>query len=277
LEYAEVEQLLRERQAGPLAGFRSRQGRTFSATLKLADAFEVKFDFPNDRQSGNNDESAEEAPDFSQQEPLGACPKCQARVFETEKVYLCERAAGLNKQCDFRSGKVILQQPVDRAQMTKLLAEGKSSLLDKFISRRGRPFKAYLVVEKEGKVGFEFEKRESGARARKPKEPEAPLDFSGQEPLGVCPVCGGKVFESEKHYLCERAQQPTRPCKFKMGKTILQRPIRREEVVELLTQQRSGLLEKFISSKTGKSFSAFLTVGEKGKIEFEFPPREGTS
>jgi len=35
-------------------------------------------------------------------------------------------------------------------------------LIDKFISKTGRPFSAWLVVGEDGKVGFEFPERESG-------------------------------------------------------------------------------------------------------------------
>ena len=60
--------------------------------------------------------------------------------------------------CDFKSGQIILQQPVEREQMMKLLATGKTDLLDKFVSMRTRrPFKAYLAWNaEEGKVKAEF-------------------------------------------------------------------------------------------------------------------------
>src|SRR5204863_473631 len=73
---------------------------------------------------------------------------------------LCENSTGPNKTCDFRAGKVILQQPVDPEQMKKLLITGKTDLLPRFISRKGRPFKAFLVQTEKKDVGFEFEKRE---------------------------------------------------------------------------------------------------------------------
>jgi DNA topoisomerase-3 len=60
--------------------------------------------------------------------------------------------------CDFKSGQIILQQPIERAQMEKLLATGKTDLLDKFVSMRTRrAFKAMLAWDAEaGKVNFEF-------------------------------------------------------------------------------------------------------------------------
>jgi DNA topoisomerase-3 len=75
--------------------------------------------------------------------------------------------------CDFKSGKVILQQPVEREQMTKLLSEGKTDLLDKFVSMRTRrPFKAFLQWDAEaGKVNFAFEPRVSKYPARGGKTP----------------------------------------------------------------------------------------------------------
>ncbi len=60
--------------------------------------------------------------------------------------------------CDFKTGQIILQQPVTREQMHKLLTTGKTDLLDKFVSMRTRrPFKAMLAWDAQaGKVGFEF-------------------------------------------------------------------------------------------------------------------------
>ncbi|HJT51450.1 MAG TPA: topoisomerase C-terminal repeat-containing protein, partial [Nitrosospira sp.] len=61
-------------------------------------------------------------------------------------------------------GKIILSRPLEREQVTKLLSRGKTDLLTKFISKKGRPFSAYLVAGPEGKVGFEFEPREAKAK-----------------------------------------------------------------------------------------------------------------
>ncbi len=58
-----------------------------------------------------------------------------------------------------------MQQTIDRAQATKLLAEGRTDLLDKFISKTGKPFKAYLVMDDLGKATFEFPPREAESSA----------------------------------------------------------------------------------------------------------------
>ncbi len=210
--------------------------------------------------------------DFSSQEPLGKCPKCGGRVFEVGMSYVCENSVAPNKTCDFRSGKVILQRSIDREQVTKLLTTGKTDLLERFISRKGRPFKAFLVLTDKKDVGFEFEKREPKAkRERKPREPAAKIDFTGKETVGKCPKCGGKIFETENSYICERSQADRRPCKFKLSKTILSLEIPKEEAQKLLITGKTDLLNGFIS-KRGRPFSAYLKL-EDGKVAFEFPER----
>ena len=171
-EPEEIEELLEKRVIGPLQGFRSKMGRAFAAMIKLNAEHMPEFDF------GNSDDGGEEI-DFSGQEPLGACPKCQSRVFEHGMAYVCEKSVGAAKSCDFRSGKVILQQEISRAEMARLLESGKTNLLKGFVSNRTRKkFSAYLTRGADGKVGFEFEARaprvakaapKAGAKTAEPK------------------------------------------------------------------------------------------------------------
>jgi DNA topoisomerase-3 len=268
LSREEFETLVRDKHVGPLSGFRSKKGKRFPAVLKLSGDFKAEFDFgPNGQENG-----ASQPVDFSGKESLGQCPKCGGRVFELGMSYLCENSVGPNKSCDFRAGKVILQQPVAAEQINKLLSAGKTDLLPRFISRKGRPFKAFLVVTDKKDVGFEFEKREPKTKKeRKPKEPAAKIDFTGQQPLGKCPTCGGKIFETENSYICERSQADRKPCKFKLSKTILGKEIPREQAQKLLTTGKTDLLEGFIS-KRGRPFSAYLKL-EDGKVGFEFPEK----
>ena len=168
-EIAEVEQFLRDKKIGPLEGFRSKAGWPFTAELKLAYDDEIKnwkleFDFGEDAKEGDG-----EPVDFSEQESLGHCPKDAGRVFEHGTSYVCEHAVGAHITCDFKSGKIILQQPVSRENMSKLLATGKTDLLENFVSNKTRrKFKAFLAFDKkEGKVNFEFEPRAAKVPAAK--------------------------------------------------------------------------------------------------------------
>ena len=161
-ELAEVERFIADKKIGPLEGFRSKAGWPFTAEIKLAYDDEIKnwkleFDFGEDAKAAE----AGEAVDFSAQTSLGPCPKCQSPVFEHGTSYVCQASTGPGATCDFKSGKIILQQPVIREQMSQLLATGKTSLLENFVSNKTRrKFKARLAFDKkEGKVNFEFEPR----------------------------------------------------------------------------------------------------------------------
>jgi len=161
-ENAEVEQFLRDKKIGPLEGFRSKAGWPFTAEMVIkfdeeTKNYKLEFDFGDDK----NAESGEIV-DLGEQPSLGACPKCASAVVEHGKNYVCEKSVPTMAQptpsCDFKTGQVILQQPIEREQMTKLLATGKTDLLDKFVSMRTRrAFKAILAWDAEaGKVNFEF-------------------------------------------------------------------------------------------------------------------------
>ena len=156
-ELAEADELVSNRRIGPLDGFRSKMGRAFSAELKLTDDQKVEFDF------GNDDEEEEEV-DFTGQVSIGSCPKCKAMVYEHGRSYVCEKNTGKERQCTFRTGKLILKRDIEKEQVIKLLKDGKTDLIPNFISKKGRPFKAFLILKPDGDVGFEFE---SKTKARK--------------------------------------------------------------------------------------------------------------
>jgi DNA topoisomerase-3 len=165
---------LADKRIGPLEGFRSKAGWPFVAELALVFSeddknWKLEFDFGDDK---NNEETGELV-DFSASTPLGACPKCGSPVHAHGSNYVCSQAVPTAERplptCDFKSGQVILQQAIEPEQMAKLLATGKTDLLDKFVSNKTRrAFKAFLAWDAQaGKVGFEFEPRESKYPARK--------------------------------------------------------------------------------------------------------------
>jgi DNA topoisomerase-3 len=274
LEIPEVEELISKRVVGPLQGFRSKLGRPFAALIKLSPELKAEFDFgQQDAQS----QAAADALDFTGREPFGKCPHCGSPVYEDGMGYICEKTAR-RQGCSFRTGKVILQRALEPEQARKLLATGRTDLLEKFISKKGRPFKAYLVVGEGGKVGFEFEARAAkkpgapaGARTAA-KEPAAKPDLTNAEAVGTCPICRGRVLETAGAYICEKSQAASRPCKFKASRTILGQTLDRAELGRLLKDGRTDLLTQFVS-KSGKPFSAFLVLQDGGKVGFEFPSR----
>ena len=175
----EAEQFVRDHKIGPLEGFRSKAGWPFVAELALvkdeeSGNFKLEFDFGDDAKA----EATGEIVDLSAVPSVGRCPKCGSAVKAFGKSYVCSRSVPTPSHpaptCDFKSGQVILQQPVEPEQMAKLLQDGKTDLLDKFVSlRTRRAFKARLAWSaEEGKVIFEFEPRE-GARKYPPRKTAA--------------------------------------------------------------------------------------------------------
>jgi len=158
LTVEEVENLLQTRKIGPLDGFRSKAGRFFTAMLVIGEDFKVSMAW-----DGAKNEDGTTGPiQFISEKSLGACPICKTPVRETDMAYCCEKRALANPECELRISKKIKGRDIPVEQMEKLLRDGKTDLLEKFISSKNRPFNAYLVLTKEGKLGWEF-------AARKPR------------------------------------------------------------------------------------------------------------
>ncbi|HLW34883.1 MAG TPA: DNA topoisomerase III [Chthoniobacterales bacterium] len=156
-ERDELVKLLTEKRVGPLEGFRSKIGRKFNAIVKLGEEFKPEFDF------GENGHDQPITIDTEKHESLGLCPICQkGQVYVLDRAFACENAVSKEKTCTFRISKTILHREIPKEQVQKLIATGKTDLLPKFVSKKGRPFSAHLKLEN-GKVGFEF-------AARKPKK-----------------------------------------------------------------------------------------------------------
>jgi DNA topoisomerase III len=207
-ELPEVEQLLSQHKVGPLEGFRSKAGWPFTAELRLvrdeeANNWKMEFDFGED---ARKDEESGEAVDFSGQTSLGACPKCGGKVFEFGANYVCEKSVG-QASCNFKSGKIILQQPIAPEQVEKLLATGKTDLLDGFVSNKTRrKFKAFLSWDaKAGKVGFEFEPRAAKAPAKTAGKTAAKTAGDAAEEAAEKPVAKTVAKKAAKKAAAKKA------------------------------------------------------------------------
>ena len=240
-EVVEAEALLADKHIGPLEGFRSKAGWPFTAEIILkydeeeSKNWKLEFDFGDDK----NAESGEIV-DFGAQDTLGPCPVCGAPVFEHGANYVCEKSVPTEAQptpsCTFKTGKIILTQPVERDQMEKLLATGKTDLLDKFVSMRTRrSFKAFLMWNKdEGKVTFDFEPRTSKFPPRK--------TFTKAGAAPVKKTAAGKKVATKKVASAKKAAAPKAPRKTGAGlkpsdalaAVIGTEPVARTEVIKKL-------------------------------------------
>lgn len=84
---------------------------------------------------------------------LGPCPVCAAEIKDFPKSYSCSR---WKEGCLFTIWKVVAKKKLSETAIKQLMKDKKTSLIKGFKSKAGKPFEAYLTMNKEGKVEFEF-------------------------------------------------------------------------------------------------------------------------
>jgi len=155
----EIKTLIEERQIGPLDGFRSKAGNPFSATLVLGPENKVKFVFTNN-DNNKPDGEPEEPIDLNTLSHIGKCPKDGGRVLAAPKAFACENTFGDKKSCDFRIFRTMLGKQLPEEEIKNLLKNGKTGLIEQFLSKRTKKyFSAFLLLKKGGRIGFDFPPR----------------------------------------------------------------------------------------------------------------------
>lgn len=91
--------------------------------------------------------------DASPPSTLGPCPICGSEIKDFPKSYSCSR---WKEGCGFTIWKEVAQKKLSDTQVKKLMKDKKTDLIKGFKSKAGKPFEAYLTMNKEGKVEFEF-------------------------------------------------------------------------------------------------------------------------
>ena len=205
------------------------------------------------------------------------CPACGGEVRESHRKFGC-----LSPGCGFSIWKAIAGRELSVEEAEALVAGEEVGPLDGFRSKQGREFSAKLRLEKtedgNWRAAFQFENANGGGRGEGGGEAE---DLSEREVVGNCPKCGGGIRAGDSRFVCERAagEKEGAACDFSFGRRILQRAITPDDMRALLSEGRTGVLEGFVSKKTGRPFKAHLTMAldgkEPGKLGFEFPPRKG--
>ncbi|MBQ8738572.1 MAG: topoisomerase C-terminal repeat-containing protein [Clostridia bacterium] len=84
---------------------------------------------------------------------IGLCPLCDGNVIRTKYGYGCTNFR--EKGCKFTISKTICKRTISVANVKMLLATGKTSKIQGFISKNGKSFDASLRLE-DGRVVFDF-------------------------------------------------------------------------------------------------------------------------
>lgn len=85
---------------------------------------------------------------------LGTCPVCKkGQIVEYDKSYGCTE---YKNGCKYSIWKEIAHKKLTAKNVEDLLQKGKTGLIKGFKGKTGNDFDAYLVLDKQGKVNFEF-------------------------------------------------------------------------------------------------------------------------
>lgn len=276
IEEHEVKELVTTGKVGPLDGFISAKTRNrFSAVLKLARVEEEAKDGTKSVKWKTEFDFGDKV-DIGTLTPFWTDPKTGAQLCENGSSYIVRepKPDGTWEQT-FRIGRLMCQKTIAPEQAIKLVSEGKTDLIENFISKKGRPFSAFL--KKEGaKFAWEFPPRAPKLdKDGKPieRKARAKADLSKATVLGESKVhAGGQLVELGDAYYVRKPDQDNRQV-FKLSKKLCEVELPAAQVQKLLTDGRSDLIENFVS-KRGNKFSAYLVLSQKqDKADFEFPPR----
>jgi DNA topoisomerase-3 len=165
----ELKTLISKGVVGPLQGFKSKFNKPFDASLQLDAKFKTSFLFEGDD---------DKAPDLSDDMLIGSAKTPDGKehkVFATDKAYYVPDIVTKKDPHGVRIGRVILQREIPEDQALKLLSEGKTDLLQGFVSNRTkRKFDAHLTFDLDtAKIGFDFPPRPVKKVAKKAAKKKA--------------------------------------------------------------------------------------------------------
>jgi DNA topoisomerase III len=269
IEENEIRELVVNGEVGPLDGFvSSKTGNRFPAKIRLIDDPKNEGKRKAELDFGNKF-------DVNTLEPIWKDPTSGAELCEAPTSYVLREREGAEWKNVFQVGRLMCQKPITRENAIELVQSGKTALIQGFISKKGRPFDAFLV-RSGPKITWEFPPRKTAAKdgSGKTRKPKAPRDLSKASVLGESKIHDGELLQTEDAYLVRKKNgDGTDRVVFELKRSVCQKEIPPDEVERLLETGKTDLIDGFIS-KRGSAFSAYLKLSQdKKKAEFEFPPR----
>ncbi len=172
------------------------------------------------------------------------------KVFETVSRYTTEDGIVIRK--------IIGGKHLSESEIIELLTKRKIGPLTGFRSKKGAEFSAVVIINDENKIEFVFD--------------EKPEEIEIGEKIGKSPIDGTDVFETMTGYVSQ-SYIDKQPSGISLPKILLGKEIPLEEIKKMLAGEKTALIKGFRSNKTHRLFDAFLML-DKGKLKFDFPPRD---
>lgn len=240
-----VRRLVKSKRIENLHGFFTRSGEPYTATIYLTDSGQLKFE---GQAANSSDGSGDKVAD---------CPKCDhGTIRETPSSYACD-----NDDCKFRGiSKEMCKREISKEEAHEICTAGKSKLIEDFISRRGSPFSAFLVLDG-NKISYEFPPRAA---------PDAKKFPVVEGIVALCPTHNTEIVETETHYTSNNKSG----CKIHLLREISKREITRDEAKKLIEENTLGPFQDFKSKKTGNPFAASLYLKKNESVGYRFAKKE---
>jgi len=192
------------------------------------------------------------------------CPKCNAATLkQTDATYECTEP-----ECGFKTKKYIAGRLLSEDEAHTLFTTKFVGPLEGFRSKFNKPFDAALAIDDKFKLSFVFDQ----------DEPESSADLTDEQVIATVSRPDGrefKVYATDKAFFVPQLTTKKDPTGIRIGRFILGRDIPEDQALKLISTGKTDLLPGFVSKRTKRKFSAFLTFdAESGKIGFEFEERK---
>ncbi|HVU23614.1 MAG TPA: DNA topoisomerase 3 [Opitutus sp.] len=156
-------QLIADGKTELIKGFTSKKGRPFDAFLKRQDG-RIAWEFPPRAPKLDKDgkpivRKAKAPPDLTNAKVLGQSKAFNGEILATPESYYVRRPEQDNRIV-FTMKRHVCQKEIPEGELHNLLENGRTNLIEGFVSKRNTPFNAYLVLSKNRtKTEFEFPPR----------------------------------------------------------------------------------------------------------------------
>jgi DNA topoisomerase-3 len=156
-------QLVEKGKTDLIKGFTSKKGRPFDAFL-VRKGPRIAWEFPprapkNGKDGKPVEPKARPQVDLSKARVIGESKLHRGELVEVDGAYYVRKPDEDNRPV-FKLSKTLCEHEITMDEVKELLAQGKSPLIENFVSKRGNKFAAYLILSsKKDKAEFEFPPR----------------------------------------------------------------------------------------------------------------------
>ncbi|MDQ6624959.1 MAG: topoisomerase C-terminal repeat-containing protein, partial [Verrucomicrobiota bacterium] len=160
--------------------------------------------------------------------------------------------------------KVMSGRKIEEEEVRELVANGEIGPLDGFVSAKtGNRFPSKVkIVDDEKNPGSRKGELDFGNK----------IDVNELTPFWTDPNSGAELCEAPTSYVLRERDGEAWKEVFKVGRLMCQKPVTREQAIQLVDRGKTDLIEGF-TSKKNRPFDAFL-IRQGAKINWEFPPRK---